>query len=137
MSSRKKKQQQTRGAGRPWEAVVGGFVAVAVVAGIFWMTNRSQEQPAEGFAEVPQQATSPLQRSVPAAAPQQIAAVDRITPEETKQLLDAGKAITIDVRDVESYVAGHIPGALQIPLQYVPGEIPWFPRDKKIITYCT
>jgi rhodanese-related sulfurtransferase len=56
---------------------------------------------------------------------------------EAKRLIDEGGAVVIDVRDFDDYVAGHIPGSLQIPLGYVQGEIPWFPQDKKLITYCT
>ena len=43
----------------------------------------------------------------------------------------------LDVRDVDAYAASHIPGALQIPLARVEGEIPYLPKDKPLITYCT
>jgi len=46
-------------------------------------------------------------------------------------------AIVIDVRDVDSYIAGHIPGSLHIPLSYIDGEVPYLPKDKAIVTYCT
>jgi 3-mercaptopyruvate sulfurtransferase SseA len=67
----------------------------------------------------------------------EIEAARRISAEETVDLIDAGAALLVDVRDVESYRAGHIPGALQIPLGFVEGELQYFPRDKKLIFYCT
>lgn len=120
-----------------WGPVLGALVGAAVVAAIFFLTDR-ETAPATGDVPV---ATTPQDQSqmppMQAVSELEIAKVPRIDAAETKRLLDAGEAVTIDVRDVQSFVAGHIPGALQIPLQYVAGEIPWFPRDKTIITYCT
>jgi rhodanese-related sulfurtransferase len=48
-----------------------------------------------------------------------------------------GQVTIIDVRDVDSYLASHIPGALQIPVTRIQGEIPYLPKDKPIVTYCT
>ncbi len=38
--------------------------------------------------------------------------------------------------DQQAYIEGHIPGAWQMPLQFVEGEISYMPKDKKIVTYC-
>lgn len=122
-----------------WGPMLGALVGAAIVAGIFVLTDRGSEPLSteqNPVAGTPQQA-QPATPQMPPVSEIDIAQVRRIDAQETKRLLDAGEAITIDVRDVQSYVAGHVPGALQIPLQYVPGEIPWFPRDKTIITYCT
>jgi hydroxyacylglutathione hydrolase len=43
----------------------------------------------------------------------------------------------IDVRDADSYRDRHIPGAMHIPLAYIQGEIPYLPKDKPIVAYCT
>jgi rhodanese-related sulfurtransferase len=44
-------------------------------------------------------------------------AVKRITPEEAKKLLDQGKDyIYLDVRTVQEFDSGHVPGAKNIPL---------------------
>ena len=130
--------------GRPgWGGVVAGVVAgAAVMALVFWA---AKEQSPTG---VPMQSAPPPAPPAPIATPagtpampdpseDQLAAAERISAAQAKSLLDAGQAVALDVRDVESFKAGHIPGALQIPLQYVQGEIPYMPRDKKIITYCT
>jgi rhodanese-related sulfurtransferase len=62
---------------------------------------------------------------------------ERITVDELKPLVDAGKAVLIDVRSAEQFVAGHIGGALHIPVASVEGEIEYLPKDKELVTYCT
>jgi hydroxyacylglutathione hydrolase len=61
----------------------------------------------------------------------------RISVEEVRQLHERGEVTLIDVRDANAYMAGHIPGALHIPLAFVQGEVSYLPRGKKIVTYCT
>ena len=89
-----------------------------------------------------QPATVPIAPPFPApsdAAPTQaqIAAVPRITPGDLLQKLEGKQVTLIDVRDVDSYRARHIPGALHIPLSFIAGEVPYLPKDKPIVTYCT
>jgi rhodanese-related sulfurtransferase len=43
-----------------------------------------------------------------------LAAVPRITQDEFKTLRAANKVLVVDVRDQDSYWAGHIPGAINI-----------------------
>lgn len=40
----------------------------------------------------------------------------RIDPAAAVRLLDAGKAIAVDVREPDEYAAGHITGAVPLPL---------------------
>ena len=64
-------------------------------------------------------------------------AVSRITLADFKKALDAGQVLTIDVRDTGSYAAGHIPGALSVPLDTVAQKAAELTRAKKrIVTYC-
>ena len=42
--------------------------------------------------------------------------VEKITPAEAIRLLDAGKAVAVDVREPDEYAVGHIPGAKLLPL---------------------
>ena len=42
--------------------------------------------------------------------------VEKITPAEAIRLLDAGKALAVDVREPDEFAAGHIPGAKLLPL---------------------
>lgn len=62
---------------------------------------------------------------------------DTVSVAELKALLDRGAVTVIDVRNAEPYLASHIPGALQIPLTRIQGEIPYLPKGKRIVTYCS
>ena len=76
----------------------------------------------------------------PADAPPtqaQLAAVPRIEPADLLQKIENNHVTLIDVRDADSYRTRHIPGALQIPLSFIAGEVPYLPKDKPIVTYCT
>ena len=71
------------------------------------------------------------------------ASVPRITLVELKKLQAEGRVTVVDVRDPESFRAGHIPGALSIPLeQFVEGDaraaLAKLKNAKKpIVTYCS
>jgi len=58
---------------------------------------------------------------------------------EVKALLNKdkkGEFLLLDVRQPEEYEAGHIPGAMLIPLGELEARREELERDKKIITYC-
>ena len=63
--------------------------------------------------------------------------VRRISPAELREALQKGEAVLIDVRNEESYNAGHIKGALLIPVSDIGSRIKEVPRDKFIATYCS
>ena len=63
--------------------------------------------------------------------------VPRITIQETKQKLDAGTILLVDVRSRQSYDAGHIKGAVNIPLFETETRLSEFPRDKEVVLYCS
>jgi len=69
-------------------------------------------------------------------------AADEITtlaPGEVKAILDKdkkGEFLLLDVRQPEEYEAGHIPGAMLIPLGELEARQGELERVKKIITYC-
>ena len=68
----------------------------------------------------------------------------RITQKDFKKLVAARKVIIVDTRNPEAYAAGHIPGAILLPLE---GQISW-PADyektaemlqkskRPVVTYC-
>jgi rhodanese-related sulfurtransferase len=61
----------------------------------------------------------------------------RIVPEDLKRMMAAGQAVVIDVRSPEEYRQGHIPGAINLPLQQIEsGNYQRLPRDKRLISYC-
>jgi len=63
--------------------------------------------------------------------------VPRTDATELRSAMDRGEVIVIDVRDIDSYESGHIPGALHIPLAMLESQAPNLPRGKPIVAYCT
>jgi len=47
-----------------------------------------------------------------------------------------GAVTVLDVRPVDEYRAGHIPGALSVPLMELEKLISKLPRDQEIVAYC-
>jgi 3-mercaptopyruvate sulfurtransferase SseA len=91
-----------------------------------------------GFAVVRSRTLKPAAAAaLPAKAPDELAVVPRIPLATARQEIDSRAVVVIDVRDADAYVAGHIPGALQIPLMRIEGEVNYLPRAKPILTYCT
>lgn len=63
--------------------------------------------------------------------------IPRVNLAEAKAAFDARTAIFLDVRDASSYAAGHIPGALSIPLATLEERANELKPTDWIITYCT
>jgi len=59
--------------------------------------------------------------------------VDR---EALLKLVREGAVTVLDVRPVEEYNAGHIPGALSIPLKELTLHLTELPHDQEIVAYC-
>jgi len=47
-----------------------------------------------------------------------------------------GAVTVLDVRPVEEYKAGHIPGAMSVPLQELEFMLARLPKDQEIVAYC-
>jgi 3-mercaptopyruvate sulfurtransferase SseA len=73
------------------------------------------------------------------AIPQTEADVPRISVKDAEAAFDNSKAVIVDVRSAESYAAGHIAGAISIPLTGIETDPAGVNLDKEqwIITYCT
>ena len=56
--------------------------------------------------------------------------------EELRSRVAAGDVVVLDVRPVEEYQAGHIPGALSIPVDELADRINELPEDVEIVVYC-
>jgi len=61
---------------------------------------------------------------------------DDIGPAELLRRAGAGEVTVIDVRPREEYTAGHIPGALSVPLDELPGLLDQLPAGQEIVAYC-
>ena len=64
--------------------------------------------------------------------------VETISPEKGKLLLDAGKAVLVDVRTKEEFEEERIPGAINLPNEEIGDEAPALLPDKDatILLYC-
>ena len=48
----------------------------------------------------------------------------------------AGEVTVLDVRPAEEYRAGHIPGALSVPLEELESRLAELPADREVVAYC-
>jgi rhodanese-related sulfurtransferase/DNA-binding transcriptional ArsR family regulator len=48
----------------------------------------------------------------------------------------AGEVLVLDVRPAEEYAAGHIPGAVSVPLADLPARLDALPAGTEIVAYC-
>jgi rhodanese-related sulfurtransferase len=64
---------------------------------------------------------------------------DELEPVNRDELLSRagdGGIIVLDVRPREEYEAGHIPGAVSIPLAHLKGRMASLPRGAEVVAYC-
>lgn len=61
-----------------------------------------------------------------------------VGPHGVKHLIDAGenKAVILDVRSREGYREGHIPGAVNIPLEELKSRWRELAKDRQVVSYC-
>jgi rhodanese-related sulfurtransferase/biotin operon repressor len=59
-----------------------------------------------------------------------------IDTDELLHRLATGDAIVLDVRPSPEYAAGHLPGALHIPLEQLADRLSELPRNTEIVAYC-
>jgi rhodanese-related sulfurtransferase len=63
--------------------------------------------------------------------------VEELTKDELWQRLQRrDKLVVLDVRPHEEYQAGHIPGAVSIPLEELRKRVKELPKSKQIVAYC-
>ena len=64
---------------------------------------------------------------------------DRLEPVSRAGLLARlreGSVTLLDVRPEDEFAAGHLPGALNVPLDRLDAAIATLPRDREVIAYC-
>jgi rhodanese-related sulfurtransferase len=62
--------------------------------------------------------------------------LEPISREELVARADDGTVVVLDVRPQEEYDAGHIPGAISVPLGELEARLEALPRDTEIVAYC-
>jgi rhodanese-related sulfurtransferase/DNA-binding transcriptional ArsR family regulator len=68
-----------------------------------------------------------------AEVPAEVSVLDR---DELLARITAGEVLVLDVRPAVEYAAGHIPGAVSIPVDELSGRIEELPPDVEIVAYC-
>lgn len=133
LRSRRSGSQTHASSNRAW--IVTLVVAVIVVG---FLVVRGTSESSETNREAKQRATDRPNNQFPVEPSTfELQSVPRVRATDARRLVEEEQAVIIDVRDIESYRTGHVPGALQIPLGFVQGELPHFPRDRRLIAYCT
>ncbi|HXH22044.1 MAG TPA: rhodanese-like domain-containing protein [Dehalococcoidia bacterium] len=69
------------------------------------------------------------------ASGREIRRTDLLSPEAARAVLSAG-AVAADVREADEFAAGHLEGALSIPLGDLPARLAELPRDRPAVVYC-
>lgn len=62
--------------------------------------------------------------------------LEPVTFKDLRRLIRAGDVTVVDVRPADEYAAGHIPGALSIPVPHLKQHLRDIPRDREVIAYC-
>ncbi|GAA6743668.1 rhodanese-like domain-containing protein [Thermus antranikianii] len=58
-----------------------------------------------------------------------------IGPQELYQAVDQG-AVVVDVRTPQEFAEGHVPGAINLPVEAIPQWADTLPKDKPVYLYC-
>jgi rhodanese-related sulfurtransferase/DNA-binding transcriptional ArsR family regulator len=63
-------------------------------------------------------------------------ALEPVSSAELVQRVRRGEVTVLDVRPTEEYRAGHIPGALSVPLPELKARLAELPKRREIVAYC-
>lgn len=63
-------------------------------------------------------------------------AMEAVEGDELLRRVKKGEVTVLDVRPSEEYRAGHIPGALSIPVGELKKRLKELPKDREIVAYC-
>ena len=64
---------------------------------------------------------------------------DKLEPVSAREVLKrarAGLVTVLDVRPEDEYAAGHVPGAINVPMEKLEGYLSKLPKRKEVIAYC-
>jgi rhodanese-related sulfurtransferase/DNA-binding transcriptional ArsR family regulator len=62
--------------------------------------------------------------------------LDAVPAREVLQRLKNGLVTVLDVRPAEEFAAGHLPGALNVPVEKLQAYLSKLPKRKEVIAYC-
>ena len=62
--------------------------------------------------------------------------LDAISRQDLLRRLAEGDVVVLDVRPEDEFAAGHLPGAINVPVAALSQEMATLSRDKEIVAYC-
>ena len=62
--------------------------------------------------------------------------MEAVNGDELLRRVKAGEITVLDVRPLEEYRAGHVPGALSIPVGELKARLKELPKDREVVAYC-
>lgn len=63
-------------------------------------------------------------------------ALESVGGDELLRRVRNGEVTIVDVRPAEEYRAGHLPGALSVPLAELKKRVAHLPKDREVVAYC-
>jgi rhodanese-related sulfurtransferase/DNA-binding transcriptional ArsR family regulator len=113
-------------------------LVAAEKAGVYVTYRLADPQVGEYFLELRRLAESRLTevQQVTRQYLEQRGALEPVDNEELARRVRAGEVTVIDVRPREEYVAGHIPGAISVPLADLPKRLRDLRKRDEIVAYC-
>lgn len=63
-------------------------------------------------------------------------AMEPVASDELLRRVKKGEVTVLDVRPPEEYRAGHIPGALSVPMSQLKARLKDLPKDREVVAYC-
>ena len=97
-----------------------GLGLIIILSTFFLLLLNHQPQPSES-----------AQTSIPYPE------IQRISISSAKKAYDKGDSVFLDVRESDLFASMHIDGAINIPLEILPSNLPNLDSKQLIITYCT
>lgn len=109
---------------------------LAVLASLMLVASAgAQYKPSSPPPPAPSPAPQAMATMTPAPEPS-LESAKRIERDAAIKMVDEKKAVFVDVRPKDAYDAGHIKGAMNIPLGDLIARVKELPAHKEIITYC-
>lgn len=62
--------------------------------------------------------------------------VEEVTPEEVKEKIENGGVQVVDIRSPEQFEQGHIPGAINIPMNELPSRVDEYDWGDDVVVAC-
>jgi 3-mercaptopyruvate sulfurtransferase SseA len=114
--------------------VVVGVAVVVILIGVIMLRENQQSS----VAALPGGISGVVGTALPLSTnPPPNPEVRRASLDATREKMEAGEAVLVDVRSKASYDKAHAVGSISIPEDEVYARLNELPRDKEIVLYCT